>query len=91
MSNTIPTESGAGVLAGIGKPFRVKIRRPFGGHRVKPEAEQIDGNIYIFREGWTIDKFDSSIYIGEMAMIPNDYDWPADAPGWVSSGDLELI
>lgn len=90
MSFEIPKTSGAGVIANAGKPFRVEIRRS-DNLQVKPEAEQIDGNVYVFREGWVMDEDDTSIYIGETAMIPNDFEWPADAPDWVASGDLQPV
>ena len=87
MGYEIPTESNAGVIGGVGKPYLVKIRRNICS--VKPEAEQIDGLVFVFRPGWVMDEEDTSIYIGETAMVPNDLDWPADAPAWVASGDLE--
>lgn len=84
----LPTESGAGVIAGYGKAFVVRIRRG-PGRNVKPEAEQLDGKEFIFRHGWIITEEDSSLYVGEVAWCPNDFDWPADAPMWIASGDLE--
>jgi hypothetical protein len=86
MGVEIPKESGAGVIAGRGKPYLVKIRRELG--QVKPEAEQIDGKVFVFREGWIMGEGDTSLYVGELAMVPNDFDWPADAPAWVAMGDL---
>jgi len=82
----IPQESGAGVIAGAGTPYSVRIRREIG-REVRPEAEQLDGKCFIFRLGWIMDEEDP--YPGERAMIPNDFDWPADAPTWIASGDLE--
>ena len=70
------------------KKYRVKIRRELND--VKPEAEQIDGNVYKFYIGWEID--DIEHYIGEMAMIPTrDCGYPEDAPIWIASGDLEEV
>lgn len=71
------------------KFMTVKIRRT-SGLVVKPEAEQIDGKTYSFMNGWEISTEDSSIYAGEIAMIPCGEDYPDDAPSWVSSGDLML-
>ena len=87
MATKQPTESGAGVFAYMGKPFTVKLRRG-NGLIVKPEAEQLDGKTFIFRDGWILEDRDTDLYVGEMAMIPNDFDWPADAPAWIASGDL---
>lgn len=88
MGRDVPTESGAGVIVGKGEPYMVRIRREIG-LAVKPEAEQLDGKVFVFRFGWTQDKDDT--YPGEAAMVPNDFDWPADAPAWVSSGDLQPV
>lgn len=52
------------------RQFKVKIRHELA--EVKVEALQLDGNVYIFREGWVIGEEDSSIYVGEVAMIPQD-------------------
>lgn len=89
MSHTVPQHSGAGVIAGLGKLYRVKIRRTLA--QVKPEAEQLDGKMFIFRDGWKIDEGDSSLYVGEVALVPNDFEWPEDAPTWIASGDLEEV
>ncbi len=67
----------------------VHLRRGTGWD-VKPEAEQMDGQKLIFKPGWIMDADDTSIYIGEWAMLPVRFDdWPDDAPGWIASGDLE--
>jgi len=58
---------------------------------VKTEALQLDGNVYIFREGWVMCKEDTSIYVGEVAMIPQDSSYPLNAPYWISSGDLVAL
>ena len=71
------------------KLFRVQIRR-YDGRRVKPEAEQIDGKVYLFMRVWTID-FDDPRYPGETAWAPVDVTWPRDAPAWIASGDLEEV
>ena len=70
--------------------YRVKLRRS-DKYRVKPEAEQIDGRVFEFAEGWEMDESDTSIYIGEMAMLPRDDNYPIEAPGWVASGDLVAL
>lgn len=88
MGYEIPTESGAGVIAGYGKPYRVKIRRHIG-LKVKPEAEQLEGKVFIFRDGWIADA--DELYAGEKILIPNDFDWPADAPTFIAAGDLEAV
>ncbi len=82
----VPQESGAGVIAGIGEPFTVAIRRNIG-RPVRPEAEQLDGKVFIFRMGWLMDEDEP--YPGEQAWVPNDFDWPADAPSWIAAGDLK--
>jgi len=69
--------------AKIRMKFRVKIRRDLA--EVRPEAEIIDGKVYNFSEGWIID---SSLYDGEIAMIPRDLNYPDDAPAWIAAGDL---
>jgi len=70
--------------------YRVEIRRS-DKYRVKPEAEQIDGRVFEFVEGWKMDESDTSIYIGEMAMLPLDDDYPIEAPIWVARGDLVAL
>jgi len=66
--------------------FKVRIRRDFG--EVRPEAEAIDGKIYDFNVGWVIERSDHFLYVGEMAMITRNSDYPEDAPTWIASGDL---
>ena len=66
--------------------YLVNIRR--GMAKVRPEAEAIDGKAYNFEEGWIITESDSSLYVGETAMIPRDEDYPEEAPHWIASGDL---
>ncbi len=59
---------------------------------IKPEAEQLDGKIFDFQQGWVMDAADTSIYIGETAMIPTrGQDWPENAPSWIASGDMQLM
>lgn len=65
------------------KEFIVSIRRNMGV--VKPEAEQVDCKIYLFRYGWLIE---DGLYFGETAWIAVDKEWPIDAPVWIASGDL---
>lgn len=70
------------------KPYTVKIRR---GEEwiVRENVTEIDGKVYLFREGWIIGPEDTGIYVGETAMIPKyDSDYPKDAPHWIASGDL---
>ena len=76
-----------GSLRGWWKPFKVAIRR-HTGLEVKPEAEQIDGKVFLFRFGWDIED-DDTRYPGEEAWIPDDSRYPADGPTWISSGDLK--
>jgi hypothetical protein len=64
----------------------VRIRRG-SEWNVKPEAEQLDGNTYKFVVAWKQDKDDK--YPGEYALMPEDTNYPADAPRWISSGDVE--
>ena len=68
----------------------VHLRRG-DGWDVRPECEQTDGVEAIFRPGWLMTKEDTSIYVGEWAMIPRVEDWPVDSSGWVASGDLQDI
>lgn len=65
----------------------VNLRRG-DGWDVRPESEQIDGKLAVFRPGWLMTEEDTSIYVGEWAMIPRVDGWPRDGPGWVASGDL---
>ena len=69
--------------------YRVEIRRDLA--EVKPEAECVDGKVYDFSEGWVIEESDFSIYVGEMAMISRDSNYPKSAPIWIASGDLVLV
>jgi hypothetical protein len=71
----------------VGQRFTVRIRRELG--EVRPEAEQLEGRVFVFRRGWTIDAEDREEYAGEAAMIAYDPTYPKDAPGWIASGDLE--
>ena len=70
------------------KRFKVKIRREIG-KQVKPEAEQIDGQIFTFIRGWDMEEGDP--YPGETAWCPRDKSYPLDAPVWIASGDLEVV
>jgi hypothetical protein len=65
--------------------FIVHIRRDHG-RPIRPEAEQLDGNSYMFEKGWTMDANDP--YPGEVAWIPRDPAYPSDAPTWIASGYL---
>jgi len=62
------------------------IRRELA--EVRPEAEQLDGNIYWFSHGWVIEPNECELYEGENAMLPRDENYPSDAPTWLASGDL---
>jgi hypothetical protein len=64
----------------------VSIRRNIR-KEVRPEAEQIDGKEYTFRRGWLMGDRDN--YPGETAWIPDDPNYPLDAPLWIASGDLK--
>jgi len=66
--------------------YKVSIRRNLA--EVKPEAAEINGNIYKFTEGWVMDKEDTSLYVGETAMLPDDEAYPYDKLGWIARGDL---
>jgi hypothetical protein len=76
--------------------YKVKIRRELGA-KVRLGAEQLDGRIYEFSEGWEITDEDPSMYIGETAMVPYFKDkpypenYPLGAPTWIASGDLEKV
>ena len=65
--------------------FKVNIRRG-DGFRVKPEAEQLDGNIYNFLYGWV--QGDDEKESGQIAWLPKDNNYPDDAPGWLAGADL---
>ena len=65
--------------------FKIQIRRD---RPVKPEAEQVDGKVYRFREGW-IENEDES-YPGEFTWIVDDPTYPKDAPIWIAEGDLQM-
>ncbi len=54
----------------------------------KGRTEAIDGKVYNFDLGWVIEESDSSLYVGESAMLPRDFDYPDEAPPWIASGDL---
>jgi len=41
-------------MGNVSMKFRVKLRRS-KKFEVKPEAEQLDGNIYEFTKGWEIE------------------------------------
>jgi len=68
--------------------MRVKIRRG-PGWGVKPGAEQIDGRVYVFLQGWMSD--DDDPYPGERVWIPSDENYPKFAPAWIAEGDLERV
>lgn len=65
--------------------MQVRIRQNFL-RLVRPEAEQLDGNVYKFRYGWMQGEGDP--YPGEVAWVPCDETYPNDAPHWIASGDL---
>lgn len=69
--------------------YKVTIRSDLAP--LKPEAEQINGRVFEFIKGWTMDHDDTSLYIGEDAMIPRDDTYPLSAPIWIASGDLAII
>ena len=69
--------------------YRIKIRRALA--EVRPDAECLDGKVFNFEFGWRILKSDSSIYVGEVAMISRDSGYPKEAPIWIASGDLGKI
>jgi hypothetical protein len=69
------------------KLFTVKVRRDLGVE-VLPRGEVIDGLTHLFTHGWVMGEGDHSMYLGEVAYIPDRYGWPIDGPSWVASGDL---
>jgi len=71
----------------ITQKMTVQIRKN-GDWNIKPEALQIDGKTYQFREMFSLTEDDSSIYVGEKAMMAVDPNYPKDAPVWIASGDL---
>lgn len=71
------------------KLYTVKIRRGEDWKvRSDLNIDAVDGKQFLFRPGWDITREDSSIYVGEVAMIPYPDNYPHDAPGWIASGDL---
>lgn len=72
----------------------VKLRRG-EDWKVKSECERVDGVESGFTAGWRMTKEDTSIYVGEWAMIPRNWwpwqNWPKEGPGWIASGDLENL
>jgi len=72
----------------MSQKFRVKLRRG-AGWEVKPNAEQLDGKIYLFTTGFVIE--DSSIYEGEMAFIPADENYPLGCGAFGLPGDLQNL
>lgn len=67
--------------------YRVRVRRDLA--ELRPCAEQLDGRVFSFIEGWVMGEADTSIYVGETAMVPQDPNYPVGAPTWIASGDLE--
>ena len=65
--------------------MKVKLRKDW---QIKSEAQQLEGKVFEFIEAWDITDDDSSIYVGEKAMMPVDPSYPANAPSWIASGDL---
>lgn len=84
-SDQDPTKWGATKIVAT-----VKLRRG-DGWQVKPEAELVDGRRHTFTYGWEIEAEDSSVYVDESAWVPERQDWPAEAPAWIASGDLDEI
>lgn len=66
--------------------YTVRIRQDLA--EVRECVKQVDGKSFDFSPGWVMDEEDTSIYIGETAMLPRDPDYPLEAPGWIASGDL---
>ncbi len=70
--------------------LKIKIRKNLA--KIRPEALELDGKVFNFMEGWNITESDSSIYVGEIAMIPTELNYffaYPNAPAWIASGDLE--
>lgn len=74
------------------KRYKVSLRRS-DVFIVKPEAEQLDGQIFEFCEYWTIEEGESELPIaGESAMVARPGgSYPLSAPEWIASGDLEEL
>lgn len=56
--------------------------------KIKPEGVQLDGKVFAFKAMYELTQDDTSIYVGETAMMPVDSNYPEDAPTWIASGDL---
>lgn len=69
--------------------YKIKIRRDLA--EVRASAEIVDGKIFYFEYGWLLTEKETSIYVGENAMLPRDDTYPLEAPHWIASGDLEEV
>ena len=67
------------------REYTVRIRKDMA--EVRPEASQLEGQSFWFYPGWGLD--DDTIYPDETAMVPDDRNYPRNAPPWIASGDLE--
>ena len=67
------------------KQLKVQLRNDW---QTKPEALQLEGKVFAFKEMYELTEDDTSLYVGETAMMPVDPAYPADAPTWIASGDL---
>lgn len=66
---------------------RIRIRRELGP--VKPECEALDGRVMWLSPLWRIEREDSSLYHGEVALqMPVERDMPI---GWIASGDVQPL
>jgi hypothetical protein len=65
--------------------MKVQLRNDW---KIKPEALQINGKVFKFIPMHELTEDDTSIYVGETAMMAVDPSYPDDAPSWIASGDL---
>jgi len=65
--------------------MKVQMRKDW---KIRPEAMQLEGKVFSFVQMWDITEDDSTIYVGEKAMMPVDPAYPIEAPAWIASGDL---
>jgi hypothetical protein len=76
-----------------GTLYRVAIRRDLAA--VKPAAAVLDGHTFRFTPGWVMSEEDTSIYVGETAMLFADWtavanEYGDETPAWIASGDLVI-
>ena len=81
-----------GITRIIGK-VKIRPENPHNGGAPRPEAMQLNGREFVFNFAWHMT--DEDPYPGEVAFMPEweqrGDDYPNDAPGWIASGDIELV